>query len=258
MNKISQKNLLKIIATILKKGKKKIRIIKPKGRKVPMETVRQQSNIISNNPIPVVPNLNRELIREFGEYKKERIQQPDERNNAPSEINLYKEFIEYKTLSPSQFKEKVSTKYNEQQKVQRQKEYNKLLLDEAKQAQKEEEQLAKEEQKFSNKMSKLKSAPRRLKEQKAIRVAETTENKIIPISVNFNEIIKKQSTEPTIEVNETNLPDLGFELDDNDGLQTAYPEVASEKFIIQQPEEAPPMREQPIIKRGRGRPRIRL
>jgi len=253
--------LMKILSTILKKRKRKPRkpkTVMPKTiRAVPSETVRQQSNIINNKPVPIVPDLNRELIREFGEYKKERFQQPDERNNAPSEINLYKEFLEYKTMSPTQFKEKISSKYNELQKVQRQKEYNKLLLEEAKQQKKEEQQLAKEEEVFSKKMAKIKVAiPRKLKEQKAIRIPTTIENKIIPLNTNIKEIVKEQAKEPTIIIVEDNLPDIGFELDDNDGLQSAAPTVASEQFIAQQPQESAPLKEQPILKiTKRGRPK---
>jgi hypothetical protein len=248
--------LIKLLSTILKKRKRKPRKPKIKQAIVPTETVRQATNIINAKPIPVIPDLNRELIREFGEYKKERFIQPDERNNAPTETTLYKEFIDYKTLSPEQFKNKVSTKYNELQKVDRQKQYNKVLLEEAKQKQKEEQLLAKEEETFNKKMARIKIAiPRNLKEQKAIRPAVTIEDKIIPMSKNINEIIVEQAQEPPIEVVETHLPNLGFTLDDNDGLQSGNIEIASDNFIIQQPEEEI-IREQPLIKRGRGGVRV--
>lgn len=245
--------LLKLLSTILKKRKRKPRKPKIKRAIVPTETVRQQTNIINTKPVPLVPDLNRELIREFGEYKKERFQQPDERNNAPSEINLYKEFMEYKTLSPEQFKKKVSSKYNELQKVDRQKEYNKILLEEAKQQQKEEQQLAREQETFNKKMAKIKVAiPRKLKEYKAIRIPVTIENKIIPMQTDIKEIIKEQAKTPAIEIIDDTLPDLGFELDDNVGLEPEFPAVASEQFIAQQPEEPPAKREAPIIFKGRG------
>jgi len=248
--------LIKLLSTILKKRKRKPRKPKIKQKIVQTETVRQGTNIINSKPIPVIPDLNRELIREFGEYKKERFIQPDERNNTPTETALYKEFIDYKTLSPDQFKNKVSIKYNELQKVERQKQYNKVLLEEARQQKKEEHSLAKEEETFNKKMARIKiTIPRKLKEQKAIRPVVTIENKIIPMSENINEIIVEQSQEPPIEVVETNLPNLGFTLDDNDGLQSGIIKTASENFIIQQPEEEI-VREPILIKRGRGGVRV--
>ena len=257
---MKKKLLMKILSIISKKRKRGQTTIKKKKIQAPPETIRQYSNVMNTKPIPVVPDLNRELIREFGEYKKERFQQPDERNNAPSEINLYKEFMEYKTLSPTQFKEKISKKYNDLQKVERQREYNKVLLEEAKIKQKEADMLAREEETFNKKLIKI-ATPRKLKERKGIRTPITIEDKIIPLNIDTPKIIKAEETEPVIEVVETNMPNIGFELNDNDGLQSNVPEIASEQFIIQQPEEEI-VREEPLIKKGRGgrpvrtRPRV--
>lgn len=251
---MKKKLLMKILSIISKKRKRRQTTIKKNKIQVPAETVRQYSNVINTKSIPVVPDLNRELIREFGEYKKERFQQPDERNNAPSEINLYKEFMEYKTLSPTQFKEKISKKYNDLQKIDRQREYNKVLLEEAKIKQKEADMLAKEEETFNKKLIKI-ATPRKLRERKGIRIPTTIEDKIIPLNMDIPKIIKAEEVEPVIEVVETNQPDIGFELNDNVGLQSKVPEVASEQFIIQQPEEEI-VREELLIKKGRGgRPR---
>jgi hypothetical protein len=256
---MKKSSLLKILSAILKTKKKPRKPRKPKIIKsvVPKHTVRQE-NIINTRPIPVVPDLNRELIREYSEYKKDRFQQPDEQFNKPSEINLYKEFIDYKKLPQDAFNKKVTAKYNELQKVDRQKQYNNLLLEEAKQQQKEDKLLKKEEDRFNTKLTKLKNTiPRQLKAFKGLVPVKITENKIISQQKDYKKdnVIVDEINDFYKENPKLGLPissdNNAFNYEDNVGLESQFPEIPSEEFI---PQVAPAeqVEQRSLIKVGRG------
>ena len=231
---MNKKEIIKLLKLLKKDKKTKSK----KQKKIKKLTPAPISNIASlSAPIistgayyqgfqpPKFTDINRIESQQFSEYKKSRGLLPSEsRAEAPSELELYKEYEKVKKLSKSDIQDLLLDKNVKSQALERQKYLDKLQIDEEKRLKKEQKALLTQEVKTKKRLQ-------------GIRAPIVPPNLIIS---------------PPID---------GFSVSDNIGLETAIGGTSAE-FIEQLPPptqktEGPSIISigAPTVKAKRGRPK---
>jgi hypothetical protein len=221
MNKKEIIKLLKLLKKDKKTKSKKLKKIK-KLTPAPISNIASltypaisQTNYQPGFSIPKFTDTNKIESQLFSEYKKARGLLPSEnRNSAPSEIELHKEFEKVKKLSKSDIHDLLIDKNVKSQALERQKYLDKLKIDEEKRIQKEQKALLNQELKTKKKIEGIRQPSKQL-------------NQIIQPSSNIG----------------------GFSTTDNEGLETAVGGT-SDDFIDQLPPAAQKAEQPSLISVG--------